>query len=218
MGGDGRTKACILPRPKARKGAASSGHRADGTGQRRRQRGREERLSRLAFAGVVQQSRIGRHDRALPRTLSQLRPHHRGTAIRSADHRHCPDRQRSFPVQPPPPRARQPRARRHSRGGRHSHRISAAPDPGNRQAAHRRPRSQPGLSWPGGSAVRLSARWRGADHRLRQDHPGGLDGGGHGQHSGDCAIGRADAQWLARGQADGQRHDRVESARNAFQG
>ena len=43
------------------------------------------------------------------------------------------------------------------------------PDPGDRQAADRGARPQPRLSRPGRGAVRLSARRRGADHRLRQD-------------------------------------------------
>jgi dihydroxy-acid dehydratase len=43
------------------------------------------------------------------------------------------------------------------------------------------------------------ARRRGADDRLRQDHAGGADGGRHGQHPGDRAVGRADAERLAQG-------------------
>ncbi len=53
------------------------------------------------------------------------------------------------------------------------------PDPGNRQAPHRRAGPQPGLYGPGGTALRLSAGRRGADHRLRQDHARLPDGGGH---------------------------------------
>ena len=55
---------------------------------------------------------------------------------------------------------------------RHPLRISLPSDPGNRQAPHRRARPQPRLSLAGRGALRLSARRRGADHRLRQDHAG----------------------------------------------
>src|SRR3982751_4729726 len=40
---------------------------------------------------------------------------------------------------------------------------------GDRQTSDRRPRPQPGLSRAGGGAVRLPARWRHSDDRLRQD-------------------------------------------------
>ena len=43
----------------------------------------------------------------------------RGAAVRQADHRHRPDRLRPLALQPPSPRARQARARRHPRGRRH---------------------------------------------------------------------------------------------------
>ena len=47
----------------------------------------------------------------------------------------------------------------------------------------RRARPQPRLPRAGRGAVRLSARRRGADHRLRQDHAGLPDGRGHGRTS-----------------------------------
>ena len=58
-------------------------------------------------------------------------------------------------------------------------------------------RPQPRLSRPGRNPVRLSAGWRGADHRLRQDHAGLPDGGCDGQHAGHRAVGRTDAERLA---------------------
>ena len=51
-------------------------------------------------------------------------------------------------------------------------RVSGPSDPGDRQAPDRRARPQPRLSRPGRGALRLSARRRRADHRLRQDHAG----------------------------------------------
>src|SRR6516164_6116966 len=50
---------------------------------------------------------------------------------------------------------------------RHRHRISSASDSRNRQTADRSARPQPRLSRAGRSALRLSARRRGADDRLR---------------------------------------------------
>jgi dihydroxy-acid dehydratase len=68
------------------------------------------------------------------------------------------------------------------------------------------------------NAVRLPARRGGADHRLRQDHAGAADGGGHRQHSGDRALGRPDAERLARGRAHRVGHHRLESPRAAAAG
>ena len=65
---------------------------------------------------------------------------------------------------------------------RHRDGISDASDPGDRQAADRGARPQSRLSRPGRNPVRLSARRRGADHRLRQDHARLPDGGRHRQH------------------------------------
>ncbi len=96
-----------------------------------------------------------------------------------------------------------------------AHRIPGPSDPGDRQAADRRARPQPRLSRPGRGAVRLSARRRGADHRLRQDHAGLPDGGGDGEHPGDRPVGRADAQRLAQGRAHRLGHHRLEGARDA---
>ena len=60
---------------------------------------------------------------------------------------------------------------------------------GKRPTAGARP--QPRLPRAGRGALRLSARRRGADHRLRQDHARLPDGGGDGEHPGDRAVGRA---------------------------
>ena len=60
--------------------------------------------------------------------------------------------------------------------------------------------------------LRLPDRRRGADHRLRQDHPGLPDGRGHRQHTGHRAVGRPDAQRLARGRTYRLGHDRLEGA------
>ena len=118
------------------------------------------------------------------------------------------------PVQPPPSRARQARARRASRAaGGIAVRVSGPSDPGDRQAADRRARPQPRLSRPGRGALRLSARRRRADHRLRQDHAGLHHGGGDGQHAGDRPLRRADAQRLVHGRAHRLGHHRVEGAR-----
>ena len=152
----------------------------------------------LALAIVVRQSRQSGHDRALSRALPQLRPDPRRAHLRQADHRHRADRLRLEPVQPPSPRARQSRARGHPRRRRHRLRISGPSHPGDRQAADRGARPQPRLSRPGRGALRLSARRRGADHRLRQDHARLPDGGGDGQHAGDRALRRADARQATR--------------------
>jgi hypothetical protein len=53
------------------------------------------------------------------------------------------------------------------------------------------------------TAVRLSDRRRGADHRLRQDHPGLPDGGRDREHPRHRAVGRPDAERLAQGQRTG---------------
>ena len=71
---------------------------------------------------------------------------------------------------------------------------------------------------PGRGALRLSARRRGADHRLRQDHAGAADGGGDGEHAGDRALGRADAERLAPRRAHRLGHHRLEGARDAGDG
>ncbi len=163
----------------------------------------------IPFAGMVQQSRQSGHDRALSGALPELRPDPRGTAVRQAADRHRPDRLRPVALQPPSPRTGQARARGHRGGGRRAVRVPLPSDPGNRQAPDRRARPQPRLSQPGRGALRLSARRRRADHRLRQDHAGAADGGGHRQHPGDRAVGRADAQRLAQGQAHRLRHHRL---------
>ena len=147
-------------------------------------------------------------DLALSRALSQFRSDQGGADLGQADHRHRADRLRPVAVQSPPPRARQARARGHSRRRRRRLRVPDASDPGNRQAADRGARPQPRLSQPGRGAVRLSARRRRAHHRLRQDHAGGDHGGGDREHSGDRALGRADAQRLVEGRARGLRHRR----------
>ena len=166
-----------------------------------------------ALAALVRQSGKPRHDRALSGALSQLGPDPRRTDRRQADHRHCPDRQRSFALQPPPHRTGRARPRRHSRRRRHRLRIPGASDPGNRKTPRRRARPKPCLSRPGRTAVRLSARRRRADDRLRQDHAGLHHGGGDGEHPGHRFVRRTDAQWLARRQARRLRHGGVGSAR-----
>ena len=120
------------------------------------------------------------------------------------------------PVQPASPRTGAPGARGHPRGRRHRDGIPDASDPGNRQAPDRGARPQPRLSRPGRNPVRLSARWRGADHRLRQDHAGLPDGGGDRQHSRDRAVRRTDAQRLVQRRAHRLRHRRLEGSANGL--
>ena len=167
---------------------------------------------------MVRQSRESGHDGALSRALPQLRAHARGTAVRQADHRHRPDRLRSFTLQPASPRAREAGARRHHRGRRPLHGVPCPPDPGDRQAPDRGARPQPRLSRPGRDPLRLSARRRGADHRLRQDHAGLHHGGGHGEPARDRPLRRADAERLVARRADRLRHGGVEGARAACRG
>ena len=112
-------------------------------------------------------------------------------------------------MQPPSPGTGQARARRHPRRRRRGVRIPLPPDPGNRQASDRGARPQPRVSEPGRSAVRLSARRRGAPHRLRQDHAGADHGGGDGEHPGDRAVRRTDAERLVEGQTRRLRHRRL---------
>ena len=78
-----------------------------------------------ALAALVRQSGQSRHDRALSRALSQLRPHRPGASLRQADHRHRADRLGSVAVQPPSSGAGQARARRHPR--RRRHRLRSSP-------------------------------------------------------------------------------------------
>ena len=111
-----------------------------------------------------------------------------GAAVGQADHRHRADRQRSVAVQSSSSRACRARARRRARGRRHRAGVSGASDSGDRQAADRRPGSQSRLPRPGRGAVRLSARRRRADDRLRQDHAGVLDGRRDGESAGDRAC------------------------------
>ena len=122
-------------------------------------------------------------------------------SLRQADRRHRADRLGPVAVQPPSSRTGQARARRHPRRRRHRVRIPLPSDPGDRQAADRGARPQPRLSEPGRGAVRLSARRRRAADRLRQDHAGLHHGGGDGEHPGDRAVRRADAERLVEGRA-----------------
>ncbi len=85
---------------------------------------------------------------------------------------------------------------------------------GKRPTAGARP--QPRLPLAGRGALRLSARRRRADHRLRQDHAGAADGCRHRQHPGDRAVGRPDAQRLAPRQAHRLRHHRLGIAPDGF--
>ena len=93
--------------------------------------------------------------------------------------------------------------------------IPDAPDPGDRQAPDCGARPQSRLSRAGRNPVRLSAGRRGADHGLRQDHPRLPDGGGDRQHAGDRALGRPDAERLARRRAHRLGHRGLEIARAA---
>ena len=124
----------------------------------------------IPFAGMVQQPRQSGHDRALSGALPELRPDPRGAAVRQAADRHRADRLRPVALQPPSPRACQACPRGHRGSRRRAVRVSLPSDPGDRQAPDRRARPQPRLSQPGRGALRLSARRRRADHRLRQDH------------------------------------------------
>lgn len=165
-------------------------------------RRRHEQQSQSLFPAltrVVRQCGQSGYDSALSGALPEFRIVAGRTAIRQAHHRNCPNRLRSFALQPAPPGTGEARARRHSRGRRHRHRVSRSPDPGNRQAPDSVSRPQSRLSQPRGSALRLSARWRRAHRRLRQDHAGATHGGSHGQHPGHRAFGGPDAQWLVPG-------------------
>ena len=131
---------------------------------------------------------------------------------RQADHRHRADGLGPLALQPSPPRARQARARRHPRGGWGGDRIPGASDPGDRQATDGGTRPQPRLSRPRRGALRIPARRRGADDRLRQDDAGLPHGGGDREHPRDRALGRPDAERLAPWQAGGLRHHLVAGA------
>ena len=159
-----------------------------------------------ALAIVVRQSGQSGHDRALSRALSQLRPHPRGAHLGQTDYRHRADRLRSQPVQPTSSAACRACARRHPHRRRSRDGISGASNSGDRQAPDRGARPQPRLSRPGRSAVRLSARRRGADDRLRQDDTGLSDGGRNGQYARHRAVRRADARRLSQRQARRFRH------------
>ena len=161
---------------------------------------------------MVRQSGQPGHDSALSRALPQFRLDAWRASLRQADHRHRPDRFRSLALQPPSPRTRQARARRHHRGRRTRVRIPGAPDSGNRQAADRGARPQSRLSWPRRNPDGLLHRRRGADDRLRQDDAGLHHGGGDGQHSRDRPLRRPDAQRLASRPAQRLGHRRLAGA------
>ena len=155
------------------------------------------------------------HDGALSRALPQLRPDARRAAVRQAADRHRPDRLRPVALQPPPLElAKRVRAGIEAAGGvPFEFPCHPIQETGKRPTAA----LDRNLAYlvAGRGALRLSARRRGADHRLRQDHAGAADGGGHRQPSGDRAVGRADAQRLAPRRAHRFRHHRVEGARDA---
>ena len=174
---------------------------------------RQERPFQAPLPQVVRQSGQPEHDGALPRALHELRIEARGVASGQAHHRHRAIGLGLVALQPPSPRARPSRARRHSRGRRHCLRVSGASDPGNRQAPDRRTGPQPVLSRTRGDPLRLLHRRRGADHRLRQDDARATDGGGDRRHPGDRAIRRADAQRLVPRRTHRLRHHRLEGAR-----
>ncbi len=138
----------------------------------------------------------------------------RRAPLGQADHRHRPDRLRSFALQPPSSRARQARARRDHGGRRSGVRVSGPPHTGDGQAADRGARPQSRLSRPRRGADGLFSRRRRADDRLRQDHSGLHHGGGDGQHSRDRALGRPDEQRLASRRAQPARARSSGSARS----
>ena len=109
----------------------------------------------------------------------------------------------------------QARSRRHPRRRRHRVRVSGPSDPGNRQTADRGARPQSRLSRSRRGALRLSARRRRADDRLRQDHAGLRHGGGDRQPAGHRAVRRADAQWLVERRTRRLRHGGVVGAPGA---
>ena len=178
------------------------------------------------LARLVRQSRQYRHDRALSRALPEFRPQ---------PARSCSRASRSS-ASPRPARDLSPCNRHHlvlaervregiREAGRHRVRVPGPPDPGDRQAPDRRPRPQPRLSRPGRGALRLSARRRGADHRLRQDHARLPDGGGDGEHPGDraCRSGRCStagtrASAPARARSSGRRASCSRRARSTAEG
>jgi len=79
-----------------------------------------------------------------------------------------------------------------------------------------RPQTSPILA--GRNPVRLSARRRGADHRLRQDDPGLSDGGRDRQPACDRALGRPDAERLVQRRALRLRYRGLEIPRTACRG
>ncbi len=166
-----------------------------------------------AFATVVRQSRQSGHDGALSRALSQLRADARGIDFGQTDHRHRADRLGPLALQPASPATGRARARRHPCRRRRRLRVSGTPDPGDGKKADRGARPQSRLSRPGRGALRLSARRRRADHRLRQDHAGLPDGGGEREHPGHRAVGRTDAERLVEGRARRLRHGGVAGPR-----
>ena len=149
-----------------------------------------------------------------------------GAAIGQADHRHRPDRRRSVALQSPPPRCS-------PSGSARAFATPAASPSSFRSIRSRRPasgptagaRSQSGLSGTGRGAVRLSARWRGADDRLRQDDAGLPDGGGHRQHSrrsrsrsGRCSTAGTRASAPAPARSSGRRASCSPPARSTSKG
>ena len=132
--------------------------------------GAPDQAGAAALEGLVRQPRQCRHDGALYRAHDEFRPVARRAAVGPADHRHRPDRLRHRAVQPPPYRAGPSRPRRHPRARRRALRVPDPSDPGNLQATDGEPRPQPAISLAGRDPLRLSARRRRADDRLRQDH------------------------------------------------
>ena len=84
---------------------------------------------------------------------------------------------------------------------------------GKRPTAVARPQSR--LSRPRRDPLRLPARRRRPHHRLRQDDAGDVDGRGDGEHPGDRAQRRPDAQWMVQGPAHRLRHGGLERPRGA---
>ena len=139
-------------------------------------------------------------------------------AVGPADHRHRADGQRPRALQPASHRTRRAHEGRHSRRGRHSDGVSGASARRAEPPADRRARPQSRVSGPRRNPARLSARWRRAHHRLRQDHARLPDGGGHRRHAGDRPVRRADARRLAPRQAGRLRHGHLARAQSARDG
>ena len=154
------------------------------------------------------------HDGAVPGAVFEFRAHPGRIAVGQANHRHCANRIRdwrraiaitSYSPSASPPAYAPPAA--------YPLRVPRPRFPRNRQAS-RRPHLTATGPGAGGSAVWLSAGWRGAHHRLRQDHARLFDGRGHSQSARHRPIGRTHVERLAQGQAHRIRNHCLEGAPN----